>query len=148
MAGVLVNDKILQNSSLNHLVWRVFMKYEKPCILLQAPWFQMEDLQHSKDCPTWIGLDVSKKISCQRLFVPAAESRLFWLLETPLSLFFFFSTNVRPNPNSTGLNHVLTLEPLPKRINIGKNNLLHYFPRGFYGILVGKLLYTSAKFLD
>lgn len=134
LAGVLVADKILQNSSINHLVWRVFIKYKKPASC-QEPCFRGRVYNTEQGCTIWTGLNASKELSCQGLLFPAAKSSLLWLLKILLS--YFFSTNLRPNSKCTGL-----------RTNIGKTSWLYYMFHDLSGILVDKLLHDTAKSLE
>lgn len=131
LARVLVADKILQNSSINHLVWMMFIKYKMVCILLEAM-FQSEGL--------------SKKLSCQGLFFSCR--RVWPILITENNASYFFSSNLRPSSYSTRFSHVPTLILLPKRPNIGETSCLHYMYHGLINILVDKLLSTTAKFLE
>lgn len=65
LAGVLANDKTPKNSSINHLVWRVFIKYKMTCVLFEALQFQMEDLQQSRGLPNlnWTWCEQEIKLS-------------------------------------------------------------------------------------
>lgn len=146
LAGVLVNDNILQNSSINHLVQRVLIKYKKACILLERA-RDSGGSKHHRGLPDLNWTRYEQEIKLSGIICFCSRVRPTLIIKTLLS-YFFLSTNVRPNPDSTGLSHVPTLEPLPRRINIGKTNLLHYMLHGFSSTLVDKLLYNTVKFLD
>lgn len=121
-------------------------KIQKGLHPVRGPTFHTEDLQYSRGLPilNQTGYEQEIKLPGSIFFCSRVQS----ILIAKNTTFPFFSTNLRPNPNSTGLSHVPTTEPLPKRTNTGKTNWLHYMFHGLSDILVNKLLYNAAKFLD